>query len=168
MVAKWWEPAGKMLLTEHKKANMFSHAIMADVKKSNQHLHFSDNLKYSENLGMRTYSRFFKEVPQLNHSNEYCTWNSYSNSGLCIYFLIPSIFWGEHFPRIPPVACMLSSFTVTLSRCYFSYSLSLFFHLLSQKYCRAILQPIWHQQIYRMDNKCCAAQVGYSLLILIL
>ena len=51
-----------MHLTEHKKANMFSHAVMADVKYGNQRLHFSDNLKYSENLDMRTYSRFFKEV----------------------------------------------------------------------------------------------------------
>ena len=56
-----------MLLTEHKKANMISYAIMADVKNGNQHLHFSDNLKYSENLGMRTYWRLFKEVSQLNH-----------------------------------------------------------------------------------------------------
>ena len=47
-----------MLLTEHKKANMSSHAIMADVKYVNQHLHFSDNLKYSEKIGMRTYSSF--------------------------------------------------------------------------------------------------------------
>ena len=62
-----------MFLTEHKKANMFSQAIMIDVKNGNQHYHFSDNLKYSENLGMRTYSRFCKEVSQLNHSTEYCT-----------------------------------------------------------------------------------------------
>ena len=48
-----------MFLTEHKKANMFFHAVMADVKDENQHLHFSDTLKYFENLGMRTYSRFF-------------------------------------------------------------------------------------------------------------
>ena len=34
----------------HTKANMFSHVIMADVKNGNQHLHFTDNLKYSENL----------------------------------------------------------------------------------------------------------------------
>ena len=47
------ELAGKMLLAEHKKANMFSHEIMADdVKNGNQYLHFSDNFKYSENLGM--------------------------------------------------------------------------------------------------------------------
>ena len=59
--------------TEHKKANMFSHAIMADIKNGKQHLHFSDNLKYSENLDLRTYSCFFKEVSQLNHSIEYCT-----------------------------------------------------------------------------------------------
>ena len=65
--------AGKMLLMEHKKVNMFSHAKMADVKNGNQHLHFSENLKHSENLGMQTYSRFFKEVSQLNHSIEYCT-----------------------------------------------------------------------------------------------
>ena len=52
-----WE---KMVLTEHKKANMFSHAIMADdVKYGNQHLHFFDNFKYSETLGMQTYSHFF-------------------------------------------------------------------------------------------------------------
>ena len=62
-----------MLLMEHKKENKFSHAIMADVKNRNQHLHFFDNLKYSENLGIRPYSRFFKEVSQLNHSIEYCT-----------------------------------------------------------------------------------------------
>ena len=41
--------AGKMFLTEHKKANVFSHTIMADVKNGNQQLHFSDILKYSEN-----------------------------------------------------------------------------------------------------------------------
>ena len=57
-----------MLLTDLKKANMFSHTIMADVKNVNQHLHFSDNFKYSENLGMRTYSRFFNEVSQMNNS----------------------------------------------------------------------------------------------------
>ena len=43
---------GKILLAEYKMMNMFSHAIMADVKNGNQQLHFSDNLKYSENLGM--------------------------------------------------------------------------------------------------------------------
>ena len=58
---------------EHKKANMLSYAIMADVKTGNQHLHFFDNLKYSENLGMRTYSHFFKKVSHVNHSIEYCT-----------------------------------------------------------------------------------------------
>ena len=61
-----------MVLTEHKKADMFSHAIMTDVKNGNQHLHFSDNLKYPENLSMRTYSRFFKELSQPNHGIEYC------------------------------------------------------------------------------------------------
>ena len=55
--------AEKMLLSEHKKANMFSHAIMADVKNVNQHLHLSDNLKYSEKLGMRKYWRFLRSVP---------------------------------------------------------------------------------------------------------
>ena len=80
-----------MLLTKHKKTDMLSRAIMADIKNGNQHLHFSDNLKYSENLGMRTYSQFFKEVSQLNHIIEYCTWNRYSGSGLCIYLLIPNL-----------------------------------------------------------------------------
>ena len=65
--------AGKMLLTEHKNENMFSHAIMADVKNGNHHLHFSDNFKYSENLVMLTYALFFKEVSHLNHSFKYCT-----------------------------------------------------------------------------------------------
>ena len=65
--------AAKMLLMEHKKVNMFSHAIMADVKNGNQHLHFSENLKYSENLGMQAYSHFFKELSQLKHSIQYCT-----------------------------------------------------------------------------------------------
>ena len=60
-------------------------------KKWEPALHFCHNLKYSENLGMRTYSRFFKEVSQLNHSIEYCTWNNYSISGLRIYFLIPKL-----------------------------------------------------------------------------
>ena len=89
-----------MLLTEHKKANTFSDAIMSDLKHGNQHLHFSDNVKYSENLGIRTYSRFFKEVSQLNQSIEYCTWNSYSSSALRIYFLIPFTFWDEHLPLL--------------------------------------------------------------------
>ena len=44
-----------------KKTNMFSHAIMADVENVNQHLNFSNNLKYSEDLGMRTYSRFLRK-----------------------------------------------------------------------------------------------------------
>ena len=44
-----------MFLTEHKKANMFFHAIMADIKNGNQNLPFSDNLKYSENLGIIKY-----------------------------------------------------------------------------------------------------------------
>ena len=53
MVAKMMETSGKMLLTEHKKENMFSQAIMDDVKNGNQHLHFSENnFKYSENLGL--------------------------------------------------------------------------------------------------------------------
>ena len=67
---------------------MFSHAIMADVKNGNQHI---DNLKYSENLDMRTYSHFFQEVSQLYHSIEYCTCKSYSSSGLCIYFLTTNL-----------------------------------------------------------------------------
>ena len=114
---------------------------------------------------MRIYSRFFKEVSQLNHSIEYCTWNSYSSSGLGLHFLIPSTFWRISPPTIPPVTCILSSLTVTVSRCYFSFSFSLFFRLLFQKHCRAILQPIWHQQIYRMDHRCCTAVVGCSLFI---
>ena len=96
---------------------------MADVKNGNQILHFSDNLKYSEHLGMWTYSRFFKEVSQLKYSIEYCTWKSYSNSSLPMYFLIPFTFLGN---ISHPFSCyMYTLATHCHPRCYFSLSFSL-------------------------------------------
>ena len=114
--------SGKMLLTEHKKAKTFSHAIMADVKDKNKHLHFSDNFKYGT---LKTYLRFFKKVSQLNHSIEYCTWNSYPSSGMSVYFLIPSTFWrtiSSHHSR-----CYMYALVIH----YHSISVLLFFQFVS-------------------------------------